>query len=65
MGGFCCVKADGRLSATYPVGRGVKQGSVLSPAPFLLVLNPLLKGLQSSGIGPSSKSSMLEVSFSG
>ena len=30
-GGSCCVKIDGRLSATYSVGRGVKQGSVLSP----------------------------------
>ena len=47
-GGSCCVKIDGRLSATYSVGRGVKQGSVLS---FLLVFDPLMKGLQASGLG--------------
>ena len=41
-GGSCCVKIDGRLSATYSVGKGVKQGSVLSPALFLLVMDPLL-----------------------
>ena len=52
-GGSCCVEIDGRLSATYSVGRGVKQGSVLSPAPFLLVLDPLLRELQASGLGLS------------
>ena len=42
-GGSCCVKIDGRLSATYSVGKGVKQDSVLSPALFLLVMDPLLR----------------------
>ena len=33
--------------------KGVKQGSVLSPALFLLVLDPLLRELQRSGLGLS------------
>ena len=33
--------------------RGVKQGSVLSPALFLLVMDPLLRQLQESGVGLS------------
>ena len=41
------MKLDGR----FPVGRGVKQGSVLSPALFRLVMDPLLRQLQASGLG--------------
>ena len=33
--------------------QGVKQGSVLSPTLFLIVMNPLLKSLESSGMGLS------------
>ena len=52
-GGSCYMILDGRLSATYSVGRTVKQGSVLLPALFLLVLDPLLRELQASGLGLS------------
>lgn len=37
------MKLRGRLSASYPVERGMKQGSVLSPALFLLVVDALLR----------------------
>ena len=37
---------------TYPVGGGVKQGSLLSPV-LLLVLDPFLRELQASGVGLS------------
>ena len=50
----CKVKLEeGVLSESYSIGRGVKQGSVLSPALFLLVMDPLLSRLQSSGMGLS------------
>ena len=43
----------GKLFSSYNVERGVKQGSVLSPALLLLVMDPLLRQLQASGIGHS------------
>ena len=49
--GSCQVKLDGKLSQSFPVGRGVKQGPVLSPALFLLVMDSLLRQLQASGLG--------------
>ena len=53
VGGSCQVKLDGRLSDGFLIERGVKQGSVLSPALFLLVMDPLLRQLQASGVGLS------------
>ena len=50
-GGSCQARLDGKLSQSFPVGRGVKQCSVLSPALFLLVMDPLLRQLQASGLG--------------
>ena len=35
------------------VGKGVKQGSILSPSLFLLIMDPLLTRLQNSGLGLS------------
>ena len=50
MGAKCQVKMEGgALSKPYPVERGVKQGSVLSPTLFLLIMDPLSSKLQSSG----------------
>ena len=54
-GAFCKVKCDGELSESFMVERGVKQGSVLSPSLFLPVNDPLLKQLETSGLGLSVK----------
>ena len=53
--GACCrVKIqEGKLSQPFVVERGVKQESILSPALFLLIMDPLLISLQQSGIGLS------------
>ena len=47
------VRIGNRLSKSYVLERGVKQGSILSPALFLLVMDPLLSLLESSRIGLS------------
>ena len=40
-------------SRSYTVERGVRQGSVLSPVLFLMVMDPLLRRLEESGMGLS------------
>ena len=53
-GAQCSVKTQiGDLSRPFVIERGVKQGSVLSPILFLMVMNPLLSSLQQAGIGLS------------
>jgi len=51
-GGIGRVRLDGRLalSKEFTVEKGVKQGLVLSPALFLLVMDPFLRQLQASGM---------------
>ena len=43
----------GQLSAEFTLECGVLQGSVLSPVLFLLVMDPLLRELECSSLGPS------------
>ena len=45
--------AGERLLESYSVERGVKQGSILSPTLFLLVMDPLLTQIQKTGLGLS------------
>ena len=52
-GASCQVQCKGALSNSFTVERGVKQGSILSPTLFLLVMDPLLKQLELSGLGLS------------
>ena len=41
------------ISPSFTLGRGVRQGYILSPALVLLVKGPLLRQLQSQSIGAS------------
>lgn len=50
-GGTCSVLVDGAISMPFTIERGVRQGSVLSPTLFNIVMDPLLELLESSGLG--------------
>ena len=49
----CRVKHDGLLSESFVVERGIRQGSVLSPTLFLVVMDLLLRKLSQKSIGLS------------
>ena len=51
--GRSSVRLGQYVSPTFAQGRGVRQGSVLSPALFLLIMDPLLRQLQALSIGAS------------
>ena len=51
--GKCFVYFAGLSSAPFPVERGVRQGSILSPTLFNIIMNPLLLTLEASGLGLS------------
>ena len=48
--GFCFVQVNGNVSSTFPVERGVRQSSILSPTLFNIVMDPLLKLLESGQV---------------
>ena len=43
------VNVNNKCSDSFPVKRGVKQGSVLSPTLFIAVMDSLLRFFESSG----------------
>ena len=49
------VRLNNFLSTTFDVGRGVKQGSVLSPTLFLTVIDSLFGCLRESNLGTSTR----------
>ena len=51
--GQSSVRLGQHVSPPFALGRGVRQGSILSPALFLLIMDPLLRQLQSLSIGAS------------
>ena len=47
------VKFGKFLSVHFPIRRGIRQGSVMSPSLFNLVMDPLLADLKSKDLGLS------------
>ena len=47
------VRLGKHVSPSFTLGRGVRQGSILSPSLFLLIMDPLLRELQSLSVGTS------------
>ena len=47
------VRLNQHTSSPFMLERGVRQGSILSPSLFLLVMDPLLRQLQSRSLGLS------------
>ena len=52
-GGMCFVHVDGASSTSFPIERGVRQGFILSPTFFNIVMDPLLRTLESLDLGLS------------
>ena len=46
-----CVRISETFSRVFSINRGVKQGSVLSPVLFLLVMDPILLALKNKPCG--------------
>ena len=47
------VEIDGSASHKFVLGRGVRQGSVLSPTLFLIVMDEMLRGMTTMNSGVS------------
>lgn len=47
------VRLGQHVSPPFTLGRGVRQGSILSPSLFLLIMDPLIRELQSLSVGIS------------
>jgi len=48
-----CVRWQNTLSNNFTIGKGIRQGGVLSPVLFARYINELLHGISTSGIGCS------------
>ena len=54
------VKYNNIISAPFPISRGVKQGSVLSPSLFLVIMNSLLQRMRQLNCGGSLHGTFVE-----